>query len=285
MAGILSLLQDAASEINIQEPSAVVTATDGITKTLLRAAYRIGKKTRSEFRWPELVKLHEMTLVDGQESYAFPSDHDETTFETEWDQTNQWRLIGPYTAGQWNEIKYGITSTLPRYRFRVKGYTSKQFFINPTPGSGEAGNLVSFEYQSTSWIRPPAYATGTTYGANAYVSEDGIYYKTINGGTSSGATVATDVGVTDWATYSTPYNTFLQDTDEVLFDEETFILGVAWKFLQMKRFPYQDLMKEWNRLLKKNVTDKTAAKTIYLAPRRSTRLITQSNFPDTGYGS
>ena len=47
-----------------------------------------------------------------------------------------------------------------------------------------------------------AYADATTYPANAVVSSGGRWFRTATGGTSSGADVASDTGVTDWVAYA-----------------------------------------------------------------------------------
>ena len=135
---LLTICQNAALEIGLPEPTSIVSSTGQTEKELLKFVLRVGEDVRLLYTWPQLRKSTTITLVDGQANYALPSDFDRHLYETHWDRTNQWPLIGPLTPQEWRARKEGITTTSPRNRFTLQGYGLNQFYLDPTPDSGNA---------------------------------------------------------------------------------------------------------------------------------------------------
>jgi hypothetical protein len=73
--------------------------------------------------------------------------------KTIWDRTDRLPVLGPMDATEWQAMK-AVTSTGPRYRFRIRG---GKLLVNPTPA---AGHSWKFEYVSNNWILG---VDGTTY--------------------------------------------------------------------------------------------------------------------------
>lgn len=69
----------------------------------------------------------------------------------------------------------------------------------------------------------------------------------------------------DAATFKT---SFTADTDEVLFDENLFEMGVMWRFLQKQGEPYFDERDEYERAKAINRTDDCGAETVCFVKRR-----------------
>lgn len=215
---ILTMLQDVAREIAIRAPSTVVNSTDEQTQRLLAHAHRTGKDIRQSWEFAQLAKRHTITLADSQEFYALPADFERHIYRTHWDATNHWEQIGPYTAQEWEWRKNGVVQNTPREIFRVFGNADNKYAVFPTPGAGEAGNELLFEYISTNWILPVQWTTATTFAAEAYCSNNGNIYQTTAGGTT-GATPPThtsgtvsDGGVL-WTFRDIKYDKFLADSD------------------------------------------------------------------------
>lgn len=73
-----------------------------------------------------------------------------------------------------------------------------------TTSDGDISALAPYTGMSISYLDGvgfTAYADATVYPPNSVVSDAGRWYRTVLGGTSNGATVATDTGVTDWVAY------------------------------------------------------------------------------------
>lgn len=282
---ILEVIQDASREIGLPAPSAVVNSGDEQTLQLLQFAHRTGNQLQGRAQWPQLYKEQTITLVDGQASYALPSDMDRFEFRTFWDRSNEWELIGPLSPQEWQWFKSGVVTSFPRRRFRIKGYADKQFFVDPTPDSGDAGQVLVFEYLSQTWVRPQTYANNTTYAAGAYVFEDGSIYSTATGGTSNGATVATDAGITDWTLFTDEYRRFLADTDVSLLDEDVLILGIIWRFKQAKGLNFSVELAEYESSVASQVAAIKSAPTLDLNRSTNPRFISSANVPDTNFGN
>lgn len=287
---LLSIIQSAAKALKVSSPSVVTTSTDKLVLELWESLNTVGYKVRTSYEWPQLIKRGSITLVGSQESYALPSDFYAFVDETLWDNTNNWQLVGPLTPQQWNLVKEGsIVSVGPRKRWRSKGVTSNQFFIDPIPSASEAGQVLSFEYISETWILPKTWTASTAFSAGAYCSYNGNIYSTTAGGTT-GATPPThtsgsvsDGGVT-WSYSSASYKRFLADTDTPIFAEEMLSLGVQYKFLENNGMSYENRKTEYERALMIERTRFKGAQTVSLVGGRYPQFIDESNIPDGGYG-
>jgi hypothetical protein len=278
---ILSVIQDACLELKLPEPDTVIGNTDGNVTLLLALVQRAGKELRSKYSWPQLNKEHTFSTSNGTQAYALPADIDYQQFKTQWDRTNQWPLRGPIDAAEWQLKKSGIVTSHNRLGFRVKGYTSTQFYVEPTPSS--AYTLV-FEYQTKNWILPVAYATSTTFLAGTYCSHDGVIYYTSAGGTTSGVSPAADIGVT-WTAYTSVYERFLADTDVSQIDEDVLTLEAIWRWKRANRFESEDLRMEAIQAADRAFSSLSSAPELSLVRRSITPLIGPWSVPDGGYGS
>lgn len=182
---VLSVAQDIAARLQLTQPTTLLSVTDANTiliKTLMKQAV---SDLVSEFAWPELQKIYSFTLIAGQDSYALPTDMERTLTETLWNTTQRWPLNGPLTAREWQTYKSGLVTTIPRQRFRIKGWTNKQFFIDPVPTSSEASQIIVFEYVTSLGIRPTAWTASTAFTLNEYRSWNDNVYKCTSAGTGS----------------------------------------------------------------------------------------------------
>ena len=152
-ATLLQHITAVCNELALPIPNSVIGTTDDQIRQLLALSNREGK-TASQFSfganmgWQALVKTATITLVNGTSAYALPSDIDHAITSTFWDVNHKWQMLGPLSPQEYDVLVYGISPTGPRRRFRVSG---NMVNINPTPGAGDVGNTVAYEYYSNGW--------------------------------------------------------------------------------------------------------------------------------------
>jgi hypothetical protein len=201
-------------------------------------ANRINREMADAYPWPKFYASGSITLVDGQASYALPAAFSYYQYESFWNQSNRWRVLGPMSEQEYAEILgFGLNPTLYQ-RFQIRGVSNNELLISPTPTASNAGEIIIFEYIAARSIRPATWVTAKIYAAGSFTFNNGNYYTTVSGGTS-GATAPThtsgsvsDGGVT-WAYYSGAYESFIADTDVTLLDEKTLEQGMLERFAEI----------------------------------------------------
>lgn len=94
------------------------------------------------------VSANTQTFYCGQDSYALPTDFAFFITQTFWDGNFRWQLLGPLEAQEWAVLKFGISPTGPRRRFRI---IDNAFFVDPVPNDN--GSLIAYEYYSANWVQ------------------------------------------------------------------------------------------------------------------------------------
>lgn len=156
MSTLLALIQAACAEIGIPSPSFVVNNADLQVGQLLALANREGREqVAAEGGWSQLRAEQDITLVNGQAAYAFPTDFQSYIPSTIWDRDMRWPVAGPLNAQEWQYIKSGLITGAPWQRFRVM---MGQIYFDPTPSTTTAGQTVAIEYQSKNFCQS---ASGT----------------------------------------------------------------------------------------------------------------------------
>lgn len=237
---LLSVVQNVASEAAYSVESTIIGNSEVTTKQLLTMTQRVVREMSEAYPWPKFYKSGSITLVDGQANYALPGDFDYYAYETFWNQSNRWRVLGPMSEQEYAEILgFGLNPSIYQ-RFQLRGVTSEELLINPTPDSGNAGQTIIFEYSSSRYVRPRQWAASQTYAAGAYTFNNGNYYQTQLGGTTGSTPptftsgVGSDGGVT-WLYYSGEYKEFLADTDVAILNEKILEQGVLERFAEIKQ--------------------------------------------------
>lgn len=287
---VLSIAQTCASRLQITSPSALVGSTDTSLILLKAMIEQTAQELRNQFPWPELQKEYTFTLSTSTASYAFPDDYDRQLNETLWNRTQHWPLIGPVDPIQWQNYKSGLITTLPRQRFRVKGWASTQFFIDPTPTSSENGQTLVYEYIIRTVFRPKTWVTSTAFAANSYCSYNGNIYKTTAGGTT-GATPPTHTtgsasdGTVTWTYQSGYFETITADTDECILDNQIIIDGAVWRYKREKGLDYQEFRADAENQIEIAKTKLQGAGELYINGRyRLPTMIGPWSYPEGNYG-
>lgn len=152
MRTLLEIVQAAVDELgSVNRPTAIAGSLDQGVQQLLALANREGKELAAREGqaggWPQLRKLHTITSVADQESYAFPADLQYFINTTAWDRTQNWPLRGPVSPQEWQVLKSGTIGSIgPRRRFRIM---AGAIYFDPAPSAD--GDTYVFEYYSNGW--------------------------------------------------------------------------------------------------------------------------------------
>lgn len=276
---LLENVQNVANEAGYVVAATVVGSADTTTKQLLAIANRVNDEMAQEYPWPQLYAAGSITLVAGQASYALPAAFSYYHYDTFWNQSTRWRVLGPMSPQEYAEIKgYGLNTTVYS-RFQIRGVSNSELLISPTPDAGTAGQVIIFEYIMDRSIRPRIWTPGTAYQANTYTFYNGNYYTTVLGGTTgltppthtSGS--ANDGGVT-WVYYSGPYTKFLADTDCTLLNPKTLELGMLERFAEIHGLT--SILPRYQMELNKDFSKVNPGKTIWAGGESQATLFARS---------
>jgi len=138
---ILQLAQDAADELSLARPDALVGVTDDNTaQKLYRHLIRSVKWLAVHYDWQLLrkEKTH-TTLAAAAQTGAIPSDFLRFVDGSFWNRSTKSPVSGPLTAQEWQALQ---ASTITRVTdaFYVRGGV---LYLSPTPAAGET---LSYEY-------------------------------------------------------------------------------------------------------------------------------------------
>ena len=255
---LATIVQNVADECGYTVESNVATSSETTTKQLLAITQRINRDIFEAYPWPKCYASGSITLVGGQANYALPSAFSWYQYETFWNSSTRFRILGPMSEQEYGEIRgFGLNTTVYQ-RMQIRGISNTELLISPTPGANNNGNIIVFEYIADRSVKPKTWTTSTLFTTNSYCFYNGNYYFTTAGGTT-GATPPThttgsvsDGGVT-WDYYNGAYSTFLADTDVSVFNEKLVEQGVLERFAEIhglttiqQKFPTQ-LHEEYSR--------------------------------------
>lgn len=148
----LQLIQQAANEIGIPEPSQIIGEQDEQSKQLLALAQREGKDfsvlANKNGGWQALHSEYTFTTVASQQDYAMPSDFEYFVQRTFWDNSYKWELLGPITAQEKQILKYGVIASGPRRKFYIR---DNRMYLEPIPTV--SGDVIAYDYFSNGWCK------------------------------------------------------------------------------------------------------------------------------------
>jgi hypothetical protein len=290
---LLTVTQKVAKRLQLPPPSAVIGSTDNNVILIQAMLQKTIADIKDSFPWPELQREHTFTLANGTAAYILPGDFDQILNKTIWNRTQKWPLLGPVDPVEWQTWKSGLVTTLPRQRFRVKYWGDAQLFIDPTPGSGEDGQICVFEYISTNAIRPKTWLPSTTWTGIQYCSYNGNTYDRGGAGvatTGTSAPVHTSGAISDgsitWTYFNShfPYDAFVYDSDVIILDNQMIIDGAVWRFKEERGLDYEDLRKQAEDKLEGMTTKLTGAGVVTINQARlNSPMIGPWSYPEGSY--
>lgn len=235
---LLEIVTNVANKAGYTVSASIVDSTDGTTKQLLQFAQEIIRDMADMYLWPVLQKTANIALIADTARYALPADWSHYHFDTFWNRDKGWRVMGPMSPQEYAEIVGSDVTTSVFDRFQISGASSSELLISPTPGAGDAGQVIIAEYVADRAVRPRTWTTGLSITTGAYIFYNGNYYTATTTGTT-GATppthtssTASDGGVT-WSYYSGTYSRFLADTDEPMFKSRIVEQGIFERYAEI----------------------------------------------------
>jgi hypothetical protein len=235
---LATAVANVAAEAGYTVDTNIITSTEVTTKQLLAIAQRINREMSDQYPWPKMYASGSITLVGGQATYALPAAFSYYHYETFWNSSNRWRILGPMSPQEYAEVRgYGLNTTVYQ-RFQIRGLSNSELLISPTPSAAQDGDIIIFEYIADRCVKPRTWTASTLYAANTYTFYNANYYTTTAGGTT-GATPPTHTsgtvsdGGVSWTFYNGAYSDFLADTDETIFNQKTLEQGMLERFAEL----------------------------------------------------
>lgn len=147
---LLTIIQDAATELKLVRPTTVIGSTDPNAPQLLALANKDGKELARRFDWQALNKEATFTTVASETQTtlsSLASDFGHIIDGTMWNRTQSWRVLGPLNSQEWQRKKASAAQAAIGNWFRIRG---DSILFYPTPAAGEN---VYFEYISNKWCQ------------------------------------------------------------------------------------------------------------------------------------
>jgi hypothetical protein len=148
---LLTIIQDAATELKLVKPATVIGSTDPNAPQLLALANKEGKELARRFDWQALTKEATFATVASETQTTLSaigaSDFDHIVNETMWNRTQNWRVLGPLNPDEWQRKKASAAQAAIGNWFRIRG---DAILFYPTPAAGEN---IYFEYVSSKWCQ------------------------------------------------------------------------------------------------------------------------------------
>jgi hypothetical protein len=147
---LLSIIQGAATELNLNSPTAVISSTDTQVLQLLSLVKSDGLDLLRRYDWQILTKEATFSTVATQVQTtlaAVAPDFYRFVNESMNNRTQKWRVLGPLTPQEWQRrlalgAQVGVVNS-----FRVRGGS---IYFYPIP---PASNTIYFEYISNKWVQ------------------------------------------------------------------------------------------------------------------------------------
>jgi hypothetical protein len=146
---LLQMVKDAADELSLPRPTAVINASDPQVRQLLQLANVEGRSLAKRHGWQVLTSEHTFTTTATAvqlTASALPTDFAWMVPETIWNRSRKRRVFGPLDNQEWQQIKGNSVSNVDE-AFRIRGNT---ILITPNPTTG---HTIYYEYVSKNWCQ------------------------------------------------------------------------------------------------------------------------------------
>ena len=203
------------------------------------------------------------SLTFAQDTYPEPLDFDRFINDTWWDRTNRWKLLGPDSPqiDQWH--RSGVVTVGPRRHFRQIGALGAQGGPAYSSGFSPAFGGATPGFLSNYRLWPPPGATDTPIDlVFEYITQNSV-----------------------WSATGTAQPTFLADTDFPVLDPNLVIMGIKWRFFQIKGWDYAAFQTEYNDYVTRAYSNNGGNKTLNMSKSRQGYLISPQQVPDGSWPS
>jgi hypothetical protein len=161
----LQIINRAAMELGLQYATEVSANTEMTGQQMLALLNSAGNDLVMSHTWSELNITYNFSSIVGQASYPVPADYAYYIDQSMWNTTARWPVVGPITPQEWQRLRAGLITTVPRQLFRIQ---NKAVELYPTPVAGNplvAPANFTYQYLSSAWV---------TSGQDANVKQDYI---------------------------------------------------------------------------------------------------------------
>lgn len=249
---VLALINDVLGEINQPALSSLTIAPQQSTTQLIKNIEMHARSLRMSRVWPQQKKIFTFNTTSGRSKYPLPQDYFAALPGTAWDDSRQWRLLGPMSDMAFTDRTRGIVTSSIQTGYRVFGpdfnptTSGGQFMVDPTPSSAFE---LSFEYISGNTFLPPHWIVSEAVTTTTYRNANGANWKLKTNGTTSAttppaipSTITADVtdGSAVWNVHQPAYDRIITNNDLCLFDDEVMQAGLKWRFLKIRGLDYQE---------------------------------------------
>lgn len=147
---LLTICQDAASEIGFAAPSTIISNSDANAKQLLRLANREGKVLSRATTWQALKTVYTFTLATGDQDYVLPTDFGWIIPSTTWNRSTKNMVLNPVTSSEWEFLQAWSGATGLNLYARIIG---SQLVFQQTITAAQNGETIAYEYISNKWCQ------------------------------------------------------------------------------------------------------------------------------------
>lgn len=244
-----------------------IISSDTTAKQLVAIAQRVVREAFDSFPWWQFNKSYSFPLVDGVATYPLPGDFSSYHYDTWWNKSNRWRVLGAMTAQEFGELEGFGNLQLTTGRFMLRGVTDNQIVISPTPGAQDDTKLIIFQYISNRPVKPWTWEANSGLGTKAWTFYNGNYYRLASGSTT-GTTppVHTSGTVFDggclWTFYSGAYDTFRHGEDSSVLSERIIEQGILERYATYKNMTIE---KSYQVQLEEEYGKDAPGRTLYTA--------------------
>jgi hypothetical protein len=161
---LFQIIQTVAAELNLPQPSVVVSSQDQNVLKLLALARAVCDDLLMEFDWQALNTRYSFSTTTGVDNYALPAGIGRFINGTFFDANNKWPMQGPKTPTEWEWIKASSFNGGPFTQFRIYG---DKFYVSPVPGA--TPYTFNFEFVSSYYVKD---SSGTTFKPDFTVDSD-----------------------------------------------------------------------------------------------------------------
>lgn len=145
---LLSIVQGAAAALGVTEPATVIGNQNQDVAQLLALANHEGRHLVLRAGFSALREEAAHTSIASEDQGAIEDiapGFSRLVPKTFWDRTNQWEMVGPVSAEDWQYVKArGIEPSVTHFAIR-----GRRLIVHPAPA---AGLSWAFEYYSNRWI-------------------------------------------------------------------------------------------------------------------------------------
>jgi hypothetical protein len=184
---ILSMVQNIAADAGFQAPSYVVGNNDEIAVQLLSQINRETVRLSNEFFWQKLVQNYVFNFLNGQNSYALPSDFNFILPNTIWNQSGRQPIICPLTPEDYQlQLNYLVTSAY----YKMVYVYGNLMYVTPVP-SGYQTEILGNNAFSTNAAAPNTIEVTVASGSLYKIGQQ----VTISGATAFGTLTAAQINL------------------------------------------------------------------------------------------